>query len=259
MSQPSTQGQALREGLRRGAILAGLAALVACLLLAWYYWTPIWSYCLDWWAVLNDKEAFRQRIQSYGAWGPVVFIVFQISQVFIAPIPGELVGAVGGYIFGWLPSTAYSTIGLTVGSCINFAVARILGKAFVEKVIPPNYMSKFAFLMERQGMLAAFIFFVVPGFPKDLLCYVLGLAPMSWRVFLAVSTIGRIPGTFMLSIQGSLVYQEDYWSFLWVGLLSVAFIAPVYFWRERIYQFLYRLDKGRGPLADEQPPSPPQP
>jgi hypothetical protein len=39
----------------------------------------------------------------------------------------------------------------------------------------------------------------------------------------------------------------------------VAFIAPVYFWRERIYQFLYRLDKGRGPLADEQPPSPPQP
>jgi uncharacterized membrane protein YdjX (TVP38/TMEM64 family) len=120
-------------------------------------------------------------------------------------------------------------------------------------------MSKFAFLMERQGMLAAFIFFVVPGFPKDLLCYVLGLAPMSWRVFLAVSTIGRIPGTLMLSMQGSLVYQEDYWGFLWVGLISLAFIAPVYFWRERIYHILYRLDKGRGPLDDEQPPPPPQP
>jgi hypothetical protein len=48
-----------------------------------------------------------------------------------------------------------------------------------------------------------------------------------------------------------MVYQERYWSFVVLGVLSLVFILPVYIWRENIYQFLYRLDKGRGPLDDD--------
>ena len=84
---------------------------------------------------------------------------------------------------------------------------------------------------------------MIPGFPKDYFCYVLGLSPMSWRIFLVVSSVGRIPGTLMLSLQGAMVYHEQYWSFAVLGALSVAFILPVYLWRERIYQWLYRLDR----------------
>ncbi|MBU2468005.1 MAG: VTT domain-containing protein, partial [Proteobacteria bacterium] len=164
------------------------------------------------------------------------------------PIPGELVGAAGGYFFGWFPSLIYSTIGLSVGSWINFFAARLLGQALVERIIPPKYLAKISFLMERQGVIASFIFFIIPGFPKDYLCFALGLSPMSWRIFMVVSSVGRIPGTLMLSLQGSAIYHENYWSFLILGLLSLAFIAPVYFWRERIYQLLYRLEKNRGPL-----------
>jgi uncharacterized membrane protein YdjX (TVP38/TMEM64 family) len=230
----------------------GLAA-VAAAALAWVYWQPLCASCSDLWAMLKDRETFRQRIMAFGHWAPAVFIAFQISQVLVAPVPGELVGAVGGYIFGWLPAFLYSTIGLSLGSWINFTLARLVGRDFVERTIPPQYLERVSYLMERQGLMASFIFFVIPGFPKDYLCFALGLSPMSLRTFLLVCTIGRLPGTLMLSLQGSLVYQEDYWSFLWLGLISLAFIAPVYLWREPIYHWLYRLEKGRGPLEAPAP------
>ncbi len=248
MTQPPDPDKPAAPAHQRLKWGLGLAALAVCGLPAWLYWRPIWDYCLEWWRLLQDKDAFRVRIESYGVWAPAVFVIFQILQVFIAPIPGELVGAVGGYIFGWWLSVAYSTVGLTVGSLINFGVARLVGRAFVERVVPAPYMERLSFLMERQGVLGAFICFVVPGFPKDILCYILGLAPMSWRMFIIVCAIGRIPGTLMLSMQGALAYREDWWAMVWLFLASLAFVAPVYIWRERVYQFLYRLEKGRGPL-----------
>lgn len=231
-----------------GSLLWGLAGLVALAVLIIIYWHPLWHFTRHLWDILQDREAFRARIESYGVWAPLVFVVFQIFQVLVSPIPGELVGAAGGYVFGWFPSLVYSTIGLSVGSWINFFAARLLGQALVERFIPPKYLAKVAFLMERQGVIASFIFFIIPGFPKDYFCFALGLSPMSWRIFMVLSSVGRIPGTLMLSLQGAAIYHENYWSFVVLGLLSLAFIAPVYFWRERIYQLLYRLEKNRGPL-----------
>lgn len=242
---------AQRRARRHLALWVGLGALALVGLITWLYWEPLWQWSKEIWFLLKDKEAFRQRIESYGVWAPGVFIAFQIFQVLASPIPGELVGAAGGYVFGWLPSLIYSTIGLSIGSWINFFAARLLGRGLVERIIPPAYLAKIAFLMERQGVVASFIFFVIPGFPKDYFCYALGLSPMNWRSFMVMSSVGRIPGTLMLSLQGAAVYHENYWSFLLLGALSVAFILPVYIWRENIYQWLYRLEKGRGPLNDQ--------
>jgi uncharacterized membrane protein YdjX (TVP38/TMEM64 family) len=258
MTQPATpsphdyeETPAQRRARRNLALWVGLGALAVVGLISWLYWEPLWQWTKEIWFLLKDKEAFRLRIESYGIWAPGVFIVFQVFQVLASPIPGELVGAAGGYVFGWLPSLVYSTIGLSLGSWINFFAARLLGRGLVERIIPPAYLAKIAFLMERQGVVASFIFFVIPGFPKDYFCYALGLSPMNWRSFMVMSSVGRIPGTLMLSLQGAAVYHENYWSFLLLGALSVAFILPVYIWRENIYQWLYRLEKGRGPLNDQ--------
>ncbi|MCB2227537.1 MAG: TVP38/TMEM64 family protein [Desulfarculaceae bacterium] len=245
--EPETAPPAKKGPSRLGLVLSVLG-LVAVVVLMIVFWKPLMDYTWQLWELLQDKEAFRARIESYGAWAPAVFIVFQIFQVLVSPIPGELVGAAGGYVFGWLPSLIYSTIGLSVGSWINFFAARLLGKELVERMIPPKFLAKISYLMERQGVIASFIFFIIPGFPKDYFCFALGLSPISWRIFLVISSIGRIPGTLMLSLQGAAIYNENYWSFIVLGILSVGFIIPVWIWRERIYQMLYRLDKDRGPL-----------
>jgi uncharacterized membrane protein YdjX (TVP38/TMEM64 family) len=108
----------------------------------------------------------------------------------------------------------YSTLGLTFGSAAAFLLGRWLEKRFVTRMVSPATMQRFDFLMERQGALVAFILFLIPGFPKDYLSFILGLSPMDFRVFLVISTIGRLPGTLMLNLQGAQVYKGNYWNTL---------------------------------------------
>ena len=89
----------------------------------------------------------------------MVFIVLQALQVVIAPIPGELTGIVGGFMFGTLLSVIYSSIGLIVGSTIAFAASRIIGLPFVKLIIGDKTLQKFDFLTERRGTIATLIFF----------------------------------------------------------------------------------------------------
>ena len=70
------------------------------------------------WEAFQGRDQFRACVESWGALAPAAFIFLQALQVVLAPIPGELTGCVGGFIFGALPNVLYSTLGLTVGSII---------------------------------------------------------------------------------------------------------------------------------------------
>ena len=234
-----------------------LWAALACLVLGlviWIFWQPVWTFLQLAWEFLSDKERLRHFIESYGIWAPLVFMGLQTAQVFIAPIPGEFTGLVGGYVFGWPWGLLYSTIALSLGSIINFFIGRLLGRRLVERWLPAHVLEKMDALMKRQGIITGFILFIIPGFPKDYLCLALGLTPLNWRIFFLICTIGRIPGTLMLSLQGAMVYQENYWSLLWISLLAMVFLLPVYIWREKIYQWTLKLDKPKGEKAKLKSP-----
>ena len=47
-----------------------------------------------------DKRFLKQTLRQWGVLGPVIFMGLQALQVIIAPIPGELTGILGGYLFG---------------------------------------------------------------------------------------------------------------------------------------------------------------
>ncbi len=223
-------------------------AVLICLLLAlliFIFREPIWQKLAPIWNFLSDKEGLRQYIESFGVWAPIVFMGLQIAQVFIAPIPGEFTGLVGGYVFGWKLGMLYSTIALTIGSMINFSIARLLGRALVERWVPRGTLNKIDDVMERQGIITCFLCFIIPGFPKDYLCLALGLTPINWRIFIFICAIGRLPGTLMLSLQGAAVYQGDYWGLLFITLIAVVFLLPAYLWRNQIYLLAKKLDKKR--------------
>ncbi len=185
-------------------------------------------------AIFQSKDTLRAYVESWGAWAPAVFITIQALQVVIAPIPGELTGAVGGFIFGAVPNIMYSTIGLTLGSTLAFLVARVMGAPIVKRFVPTEQLRKFHFLTERKGSMIALVLFTLPGFPKDFLCYILGLSPMGFFQFLAVCTIGRIPGTILLSYSGSAVFNEDWTLLLIMGVLCAVVIGALYVFRDKI-------------------------
>ena len=67
----------------------------------------------------------------------------------------------------------------------------------------PQVWERMGFLVEAEGAILCFIIYLIPGLPKDIVCYLFGVSPMPFWVFAVVSTLGRMPGTWALSAQGS--------------------------------------------------------
>ncbi|CAB5130369.1 hypothetical protein D3OALGB2SA_3585 [Olavius algarvensis associated proteobacterium Delta 3] len=186
---------------------------------------------------LKDPERIRSFIDNFGSWAPVVFMGIQISQVLLAPIPGEATGFIGGFLFGTLAGFFYSSIGLSIGSWLNFLIGRFLGERFVRKWIPADIFRRYDALLKRQGILVILVLFLFPGFPKDYLSLFLGLSTLPTKLFLILATFGRMPGTFALSLQGALLFEQD--DLLLVALAGICALAALvaYRFREHMYQW----------------------
>jgi uncharacterized membrane protein YdjX (TVP38/TMEM64 family) len=224
--------------------ILGYALVVLGLCLLLYYYKEAYLGFRDLVRFFSSRTRVSAFVGSFGPFAPLAFMGIQFLQVLFAPIPGELTGFIGGYLFGTGVGFIYSTIGLTLGSWVAFLIARRLGFSFVRRFVAKEIMEKFDYLMEHQGAFFSFFFFIIPGLPKDYFCYLLGLSPMHVLTFLVVSTIGRIPGTLLLSMQGEAVRSEDYRAFfvvLGLGLLALVFTL---IYRDRI-EFWLRIKKNK--------------
>jgi len=223
---------------RRWKSLIGYAVLILAICLLLYYYREVYGSFLEAARFFRSKKRLNDFVASFGPYAPFTFIGLQILQILFAPVPGELTGFIGGYLFGIGPAFVYSTVGLTLGSMLAFLISRRLGLPFVRRFVGQEIMGKFDYLMEHQGAFFSFIFFLIPGLPKDYFCYLLGLSPMHVLTFLIISTIGRIPGTLLLTMQGQAVRSEDYRAFFVVLGLALLLIVLTIIYRDRIEDWL---------------------
>ncbi|MBN2438197.1 MAG: TVP38/TMEM64 family protein [Deltaproteobacteria bacterium] len=177
-------------------------------------------------------------MNSFGPLSVLIFIGLQIVQVLIAPIPGELNGFIGGYLYGPVLGTIYSTIGLTIGSCLAFLLARWLGMPFVEKIVNPQILRKYDYFMEHRGIPITLILFLIPGFPKDALSYIVGLSHMKTTTFLILCTAGRLLGTIMLSISGSYARNNQNAAMLAILGISALITLLAYYYHEELLKLV---------------------
>jgi uncharacterized membrane protein YdjX (TVP38/TMEM64 family) len=158
----------------------------------------------------TEKKKAIHFIKSFYPFDEIVFISLQVLQVVFAPVPGDVTGVIGGYLYGTFLGTIYSTIGLTAGSFLAFVLARFFGLPFVEKVIKTETIKKYDNILGHQGAYVSLFLFLIPGFPKDCLCYLMGLSYMNVWTFLLVSTVGRLFGTILLSYYGCCALNGHY-------------------------------------------------
>jgi uncharacterized membrane protein YdjX (TVP38/TMEM64 family) len=190
----------------------------------------------------TDKRKLINLIKE-SPFDEVVFIALQVVQVVAAPIPGEVTGFIGGYIYGPVLGTIYSTIGLTLGSWLAFVLAHFFGMPLLEKVIKPAIIEKFDHFMEHQGLLVSFFLFLIPGFPKDYLCYIMGVSRMPVGTFLIISAAGRLLGTIMLTVMGSSARNGHYFLLgCFVGAGIIIFIAA-YYYQDKLLELLKKKSK----------------
>ncbi len=224
--------------------LAGLL-LVLLVMLLLLFRDPVAYHARRLYALLIDRDQTQAFVRSFGPWAPFVFMLVQIGQVILAPIPGEATGFIGGYLFGAGPGFVYSTLSLSLGSFINFKLGRLLGRAFVRRLVPAAQLARLDRNVRHQGALVVFLLFVFPGFPKDYLCLFLGMTAMPTKLFLIMAIVGRMPDTLMLSLQGAVLFERMYGVFaaLLGGCAFLLFLG--YRYRERLYKWIEKLDNDR--------------
>ena len=217
-----------------GAIIAALVASCSWLVLTD---APAYQFLVR---LYVDKRFLKHTLREWGVLAPVIFMGLQALQVIVSPIPGELTGILGGYLFGEWGGLLYSTIGLTVGSVSAFAFGRWLGARYIRKLVSADIWRKMGFIVEAEGAILCFIIFLMPGLPKDVTCYLFGLSPMPFWLFAVVSTLGRFPGTWVLSAQGARTASGDYLQVMLLTAIVVAVALPLYYYRRQLVEWLRR-------------------
>ena len=222
-----------------------ITGVVVCVLvvLGYLYRIPLWEKATYYYEIFTDREQIKAFVMSFGTGAPVVFIIIQILQVLLAPFPGEATGFIGGFLFGATKGFIYSSIGLTVGSLINFTIGRFLGKRFVRKLIPSAQLKRIDNLVKHQGVIVLFGLFVFPGFPKDYLCLFLGISAIPLKIFIILTAVGRMPGTLMLSLQGSYVFEQRYGWFALIVSVCIVLIFLAYRYREGLYDWIEKINQ----------------
>ena len=222
-------------------LLLGLL-LIVILILVVLFRDSIWENVYFYYHLLSDRDKVRDFIASFGLGAPLIFMGIQILQVIFAPVPGEATGFIGGYLFGVLQGFIYSSVALAIGSWINFSIGRFLGVRFVRKMIPVDKFEKFDSMLKRQGIIVLFLLFVFPGFPKDYLCLFLGLSTLPLKVFILLVSVGRMPGTFLLSLQGAYLFEENYVVLGLVAAVCAVLFVVIYCYRENLYLWIERFN-----------------
>ena len=160
-----------------------------------------------------DKDAFEAWLLQYGEMSRLIYIAIVALQVIFALIPGEVLEIAGGYIFGAWEGTLLNLLGSALGSAAVFFLVRKFGKPLVNVFFSENKLSKLRFLQESKKRDLFFMtVFILPGTPKDLLCYFAGLTAMKTQFFLPVSSLGRLPSVVTSAIGGSAIENESYFT-----------------------------------------------
>ncbi len=188
-----------------------------------------------------SRERLKAFIDSLGMWGFVGFIVLQAVQVVAAPIPGEATGLLGGYLYGPVAGVLLSTVGLTLGSYFAFSLSRVFGKPLTMRLVPAATLGRFNYLIHHKGSFLIFLLFLFPGFPKDFLCYILGLGPLTTLEFLAIASSGRLLGTVLLTLGGSYLRHGQYRQFFLVAGLAVIVVFVVMAYKDKLERLFRRL------------------
>lgn len=204
MQKELTTAEKAQRRRKAVALLSLILVLILCLGLTWVLYRKLK-------AVGGTPEDFKSFIDTFGVSGWLVALGIQVLQVIVALIPGEVVEIGMGYAFGAVQGTVLCMVGVAIASTVVFLLTKRFGVRLLELFFPREKIDGLRFINSEQKLdRMVFILFFIPGTPKDLLTYFVGLTRMRLSQFLAISLIARIPSVVSSVIGGNLISSRNY-------------------------------------------------
>jgi len=202
---------------KAGPVL-GLLVLAALLALLW---RPLLN-------LLSNAEELRQWVLRFGALAPAALIVLEAAQVMLAPLPGNVIEAAGGYLFGVWQGTLYGLCGVLIGVTMACSLSRHFGRPLLRRIISAERMEQWDEAAHINSLSTWLVILVLPfgdtsyfvagltriPIPKLALAALLTRAPTIFLGCLIGANIATIPPALLVGALGafSSVLLVGYWA-----------------------------------------------
>ena len=160
---------------------------------------------------LTDAEYLRSLVGDHYVIAALICILVCAVQVVVALIPGEVVEIAAGYIFGAWGGAFLCLTGIVLGSITVLLLVRKFGRKFVYTFYPKEKIDKLPILNNpRKRNTLVLVLFLIPGTPKDMLTYAIGLTDMSIPLYVLLTTAARFPSVISSTLGGDAVGDRQY-------------------------------------------------
>lgn len=197
-------------------IISIVAFVAVIVLLSWLFIKVFSPY-------MKSSEEFRAFLETYGWRGRLILFGLQCVQVIIALIPGEVIELGAGYAYGAIEGTLICMAGVALSSSLIFWLTKKFGAPLVELFISREKINELRFInSEKKLKRLIFLLFFIPGTPKDVLTYFVGLTNIQLSQFLIISLVARIPSLLSSTLCGGYLGKERYISALIIYAITAA-------------------------------------
>ena len=174
----------------------------------------------------DNQDNLINKIRSKGIKGWFIFLLIQILQVVISFIPGEPIEVIGGVIYGAFGGLLTCMLGCLIGSMIVYFLSLKIGKSFIKLFVKEKDFNEVKFLKnEKRVEELVFIFYFIPGTPKDIITYLAPYTKIKPLKFFIISTFARIPSIITSTWAGSSISKNN-WG-LTIGVFLGTFLIAL--------------------------------
>lgn len=152
--------------------------------------------------------ALQETIQNHWVAASLVYFTIYLLMSTLS-LPGAAIATLlGGALFGFGWGLVLISFASSIGATLAFLVSRFLLKDWVQN----KFNHKLSMInngVEKEGAFYLFTLRLIPIFPFFLINLLMGLTPISTKIFYVVSQIGMLPGTMIYINAGTQLAQID--------------------------------------------------
>lgn len=185
----------------------------------------------------SSPEEIRVIVSSFGVISFLVYMLLVTLSVPL-PIPSTPLIVAGGIIFGTINGFMLALVSVILGSSLSFLLGRIYGKPLVKRLVDEHHLSHLYLVFKKRGKLAIIISYIIPIFPSDVVSLFLGLAPLSYKEFIALLIFTHIPRIFIIIYPGNSIVAGFTPEIIIITLIALLLILISLF-REHIKKVVF--------------------
>ncbi len=194
-----------------------------------------WEFIL----LLSSQEDVLAILESYESQTALIYILIQVIQIVISIIPGQAFQFAAGYVFTLPQAFIYTSIGAILGTTVSYYLVKTLGKDFVHLILGEDKTKYYTERLNRKrAYTIVLLLYLIPGLPKDIVCYCAGISEMNFRAFLILSFIGRsfgFSGSILVGYFTKVGNMPAAWA---IGVIAVILFSICVLYRKKFMKII---------------------